>query len=978
MDEFETSRPTADKSGSSAARGEQPTRAESWTTHPSASIPKPGDRVGPYTLLELIGEGGFGTVWLAERREPMVQRVAMKIIKPGMDSRAVVARFEQERQTLALMDHPGVASVFDGGVTDRGLPYFVMEYVPGKPITEFCDRQRSTIIQRLRLLIAVCDAVHHAHIKGIIHRDLKPSNILVQIVDHRPLVKVIDFGIAKALVSDPDRTHATSDGAMIGTPAYMSPEQADGRLDIDVRADVYSLGILLYELLVGSVPFDPAELRRLGLVEMQRVIRESVPPRPSARLMPGDAPADAAADNRGLATKALARMLRRELEWIPLKAIRKERERRYESAAALAEDIRRYLRGRPMAAGPDSTAYLVRKFVGRHRVLVGAAAAVFVALGAGLTGTIAQAREAARQRDAAEAARVEEAAQRARADERAAQLRQVTEFQSQMLSRIDTAKVGTDLIDDVRRRFAETLARSNLAEAERSRLQDGLDAGLARVNATDVAATMIDRAVLRPAAAAIDERFANQPLVDAELRQSLADLYESIGLYDAALPLQQSALETRRRLLGDDHPDTLHSLNNAALLQQSRGMLAEAETLYREALDRRRRILGDDHRLTVTSISNLGLALQARGQFAEALTLQQQALHKRRRILGDEHPETLTSINNLAGLFQAQGRLADAEPLYREALEQRTRILGPEHTETLISISNMGFLLQAAGRLAEAEPFFRDALTKQRRVLGDDHPDTLRTLSNLGVLLQNRGQPELAEPYVREALDKLQRSLGPDHPNTLRVTNNLGALLQSQGKVEAAEPHFRKSLEARRRVLGDEHPETLAAMHNLGSILLQRGLLTEAESLLRPALDISTRVLGDSHPTSLVLAVGLGRCLERQSRHREAIDLLGQIEPPARAAFRDANARRLADLLVTLGRARLALLAKTDIQAFREIADSLLEAHEILTKARGSTHADTIDCGQAIVDLYTAWHAAEPDAGHDAKALQWKTKHLRE
>jgi serine/threonine protein kinase len=860
--------PTGDMPG----RGSGPSRdfqtADDAPRSAAASgIERPGDMIGPYRLLEVIGEGGFGVVYLAERREPMVQRVALKVIKPGMDSKAVVARFEQERQALAMMDHPNVARVLDGGVTASGRPYFAMEHVKGETITAFADRNRLTIRERLELFIPVCEAVQHAHMKGIIHRDIKPSNILASSggEGQAPVVKVIDFGVAKAISQTlTDKTIFTERGQIIGTPEYMSPEQAEmGVADIDTRTDIYSLGVVLYELLSGTLPFEAKTLRGAGYAEIQRIIREVDAPRPSKKLSTvDDKTGGDIARARQADRERIAGELRRELEWIPMKALRKDRARRYASAESLGADVRRYLEGKPLEAAPESRAYLARKFVRRNRVPVAAAVAVALTLVAGFGTALWQAREAAAQRDAAVLAGEKEAQQRARADERAVaaeiaekaekeradQLKKVSDFQSGMLAQIDTTTAGAELMRDVCERFAETLGKAGVPEAERTARLDVLRQELVRVNATDTAAAMIDRTILRPAIKTIDERFKDDPATDASLRQALSDLYQRIGRSDDAYPLQESALATRRRTLGEEHPDTLVSISNMGVLLRSQGRLAEAEPFYREALE------------------------------------------KRRRTLGEEHPQTLASINNMGFLLQSQGRLAEAEPFYREALEKSRRTLGEEHPDTLTLINNMGALLRAQGRLAEAEPFYREALEKSRRTLGEEHPDTLVSVSNMGSLLQSHGRLAEAEPFYREALEK------------------------------------------RRRTLGEEHPDTLVSVSNM-----------------------------------LRLRVA-------QSQAREALDLGAPYEPAVRKAFTGGNARRLADFLMSLGRARAGV--GDDSGRFTLAEANLLEAHAIYLEAkdRGPTHKDTLECAQALVDLYAAWDKAEPGKGYDAKAAEWRGK----
>jgi eukaryotic-like serine/threonine-protein kinase len=377
----------------------------------------PGTRIGHYRLVRSLGEGGMGIVYLAEQERPIKRQVALKIIKPGMDSKQVIARIESERQALALLDHPNIAHVYDAGTT-AGRPYFVMEYIQGVPITEHCDQQKLTIEQRLQLFLGVCEAIQHAHQKGIIHRDIKPSNILVHMEGDRAVPKVIDFGIAKAMSQAlTERTLVTEQGHFVGTPEYMSPEQAQASgQDTDTRSDIYSLGVVLYELLAGVLPFDPKALRQGGPDHARKVIREEEPRTPSRQLTALGKTAEGIAANRQTEVHALSRRLHKELEWIPLKAMRKDPARRYRSASELADDIRNYLNGRPLITGPETVAYRVQKFVRRNRVVVGAGAAVIAVLVLGIVGSTWQAMVATRARSAAEAAQKQADAERQRAE----------------------------------------------------------------------------------------------------------------------------------------------------------------------------------------------------------------------------------------------------------------------------------------------------------------------------------------------------------------------------------------------------------------------------------------------------------------------------------------------------------------------------------------------------------------------------------
>jgi serine/threonine protein kinase/tetratricopeptide (TPR) repeat protein len=832
----------------------------------------PGTRIGPYTIVRQIGEGGFGAVFLAEQRVPVRRTVALKILKLGMDTREVVARFEQERQALALMDHPNIARVIDAGATGTGRPYFVMDFVEGEPIGEYCDRNHLTVDARLELFGQVCRAVQHAHSKGIIHRDLKPSNILVGEQDGKPAARIIDFGIAKAVSAKlTDRTLRTDVRQIIGTLQYMSPEQAEGSLDVDTRADVYALGVVLYELLTGTTPFDPKTLRDAMYGEIQRILREVDPPKPSTRLVQSSDRIATIAARRRVEPRRLGAIVRGELDWIVMRALEKDRGRRYATADALADDVRRYLGGEAVVAAPPSTAYRVRKFLRRNRAAATAGIAVAVSLLTGLVAFAWQARIARHERDRAVAAESEIA-------KRAEELRQVSDFQASMLEKIDPTEAGIALVRNLRAKHAKALAESGVPEPERPARMQAFEEELARVNATDTALATIDGTILAPAVVAIDKQFKDQPLVDARLRHTLANLYVKLGKYDTALPLQEDALETRRKILGEEDPDTLLSVNDMGNLLEMKGDYAGAEPLYREAMEKRARVRGAEHPETIVSMMNLGGNLRFQGRFVDAEPMLRKALEMSKRVIGDDAKDTLTCQSVLGYLYVDEGKLAEAEPLWRETYEKGRRALGPDDPESLVWANNLGGLLGSMGKLAEAEGFYREAYEATRRVRGEEHPGTLTCASNLASNLARQGRFAEAEPLARKTLETRRRVLGETHPDTIMSLEGLGMMLKDEGKLAEAEPLLRATLEARRRSLGNEHPQTLASMSVLAGLFAAEGKAEESEALYRESLRAPKTVWGDDHPDRLIVMNNLGGILLQQNRLDEA-------EPMLRGAF---------------------------------------------------------------------------------------------
>ncbi len=873
----------------------------------------PGTVIGPYKLMEQIGEGGMGTVFVADQHHPVRRRVALKVIKPGMDTKQVLARFEAERQALALMDHPNIAKVFDAGATAEGRPYFVMELVKGLPITDYCDKARLSVRERLDLFVLVCRAVQHAHQKGIIHRDLKPTNVLVTLIDGAAVPKVIDFGVAKTTGGPlADGTIYTAFAQLVGTPLYMSPEQAGlSGVDVDTRSDVYALGVLLYELLTGTTPIDGEALRRAAYEEVRRIIREHDTPTPSTRLGGLGATLAAVSANRHSDARGLGQAVRGELDWIVMKALEKDRARRYESAGAFADDVMRHLADEPVEACPPSAAYRFAKLARRNRAALTTAALVGLAL---VAGAAASAWQAVRATRAGALATRREREARGAAAESAAVLRFVV---FDMLGASEAERgLGRDI------KLAELLAN---ADKE------------------------------------VDTAFLDQPLVEASVRGVLSTAYHSLGRYDVALRHAGRAHDLRLRLLGPEHPDTLNTASNLADLFRHLGESERSRNLGERTLEIQRRILGPEHPGTLSTMTTLASVLRERNRFDEARSLFEQILEIQRRTLGPEDPQTLKSMNNLALLLRDRNRFDEARQLLERTLEIQRRVLGPEHPDTLSTMLNLATAFARQSKFDEARALREKVLEIQRRVRGPEHPDTLSTMNTLANLLRDQGKFDEARELCEKVLEIERRIRGPEHPDTLGTMNSLAMVLKEQNELEEARALFEQILEIQRRVLNPEHRAVLGATVNLALVLQDQGKLDEARALHEQTLEILRRVLGPEHRHVLGSTVNLAIVLEKQGRYDEARKLL---EPTVAVMNKVLNP---GDPFTLVAQYNLAVvlhrLGKLD--EARRLLEPTVEARR---RSLGPTHPDALEMIDSLAELILS----TPDASADdiARALE--------
>ncbi len=803
--------------------------------------------IGPYRLLRKLGEGGMSRVYLAVREDGFQRLVALKVIRRGLKSDDLLHRFRTERQILAGLDHPNIAKLLDGGSTEDGLPYFVMEYIDGIPVDEYCDRNRLTVFQRLQLFLDICAAIQYAHQNLVVHRDIKTSNILVTADGS---AKLLDFGIAKLLKPEqfPVPVELTATMLRPMTPFYASPEQVQGRA-ITTASDVYSLGVLLYKLLTGHLPY---QVDSRTAKEVERAVVEVPPERPSTAVnrvetVPSHGNGDgettitpeAVSRARSVQPHQLKRILTGDLDTILLAALRKEPQRRYGTVEQFAEDVRRSIDGLPVRAHKDSLRYRARKFVQRNRVPIGVATTIGALLFGFAVTMAVQASRIALERDAAQHER-------------------------------DRAEQVVTFLQEIFR-----VSDPNVQGGETITAREILDSGAQRVT----------------------RELQDQPEVQATLMQAIGNVYRNLGLYELAEPLLREALKVRRQVLGGDHPAVAQSLNNLGVVLRQRGDYDGAEPLFNEALEMRRRYhVGVDHPDLAESLNNLALLHQERGRYPVAEKLMREAIVIQRAVEGGSGTELAALLANLGILLTEVGDWAGAEPPFREALKLRREALGEDHALVADSLNDLGVFLGIQGDLESAEGMLREALAMRRRSLSPDNPILAESINNLGRLLREKGDFPGAEELYREAISIREKQLGRDHRLVAIHIHNLGQVLQAQGKLAQAEVQLRDALAIRVRIFGEEHNQVGVSYMALGDLLVEQGRAVTAEPLLRKGIAALTSTLPPNHWRIAQAESALGSCLTALGRYREAEPLLLS-SYESLAARRGPDHRRTQDAL---------------------------------------------------------------------------------
>ena len=828
-----------------------------------------------YKLLEEIGEGGMGTVFVAEQSDPVKRKVAVKLIKPGMDSKSVLARFEAERQALAMMDHPNIAKVLDAGLTDERRPYFVMEYIKGLPLTKYCDDAKLSIDARLHLFMQICQAVQHAHQKGIIHRDLKPGNILIALYDGKPVPKIIDFGLAKALnQSLTDRTLHTGHEMVLGTPLYMSPEQAElNNLDIDTRSDIYSLGVILYELLTGVTPLEKQRFKEAAWAEVLRIIKEEEPTKPSTKLS-HSASLPSVAAQRQMEPKRLSTLMRGDLDWIVMKALEKDRTRRYETANGFAADVQRYLANEPVSAGPPGASYRLRKFAVRNKGKVLAAGLVMLALLVGITGTtfgLARAeqrrREADERRQEAEQARFEEAVQR-RAAEKAVAAEKVALKQTAL--RLKQIEKGNDIL------FA---------------IFEDLDIGN-EVKKSDEPVEAILAKRLVKAAQQLDGEAVGDRAEVAWLQMKLGSSLVSLGHGKEALPFLKKACETYTELLGRNHLETLAARNLLALGYMAVGQFDKALPIFEEIYAIAKATKNIQQEKTLQFMGNLAECYLEAGQPDKAGPLLEETLLQEKQVYGEQGKETLSAMHNLSRFYFSAGKIRESLSLGEETLRLTRETLGADHPHTLSVMSQVAICYQMTGELARSIALLEEVLRLTRNRMGNEHPQTLNAINNMAVAYQEAGRLTDTVKLLEQVLQVKYKKLGREHPETIRGSSNLAAAYWALGQLERSIPLFEEALRLQVKAVGRSHPNTLDTITNLGVNYYEAGRLPEAIALFEEGYRASK-----TYPVLRWICPNLYKAYTKVGNKEKAAALLREVTIEVQKQIRNHEPMQHPDLM---------------------------------------------------------------------------------
>ncbi|MEM1096218.1 MAG: serine/threonine-protein kinase [Bacteroidota bacterium] len=825
----------------------------------NAAFSREGTRVGPYVLRERLGAGGMGEVYRAERADGQFeQQVALKLIKLGMDSEQILRRFQSERQILARLQHPHIARLLDGGLLPDGRSYFAMAYIDGQPIDAYCASHDIGLRGRLALFETVCEAVRYAHVNLVVHRDLKPDNIFVT---PEGQVKLLDFGIAKVLAADAAEAAFTQPGQAALTPAYAAPEHLRGE-GVSTASDVYSLGVVLYELLTGVRPYEVPSASRL---EAARIVSETVPEKPSTRVarQPQVVEVASAAPTP---TVTWQRHLAGDLDIICLKALQNDPSRRYASVEAFADDIRRYLDGRPVLAQPDRFSYRASKFIRRHRWPVTSAAAtliIVIALVAFYTGQLAQERDRA-------------LVEQAKAEQVSAFLQDLFEVSGPGEARGATLTAQA-LLDSGAARIRTELAEQPEVQATMLAVIGNV---YRRMGSVQQAAPLLEEAVVQQRAGL----GAAHPDVIGSMSR-LAELYRDQGRYNASDSLHQVVLALRKRVFGAQHLEVAQSLNHLGSLRRNQGDYEAAESLFVQALDHRRRLADPESGMLVESLVDLANLYTDMGEYEQAEMQYREALTISRKTRGDDAPGTITIMSNLAGLLYEKGDLAAAEVIDREALAVRRRLYPDGSANLAVSLSGLALTLQDQGKYEEAEALYREALAMDRRYLGDEHPYVASDLGNLATLLYDMGDYERARPFYEESLALRRAIHPPNHPGLMTAENNYAFFMMETGEFETSEAMLLDLLPRMQDALGEGHPRVGQTLHNLGRVRYKMGDYALAEERHRASLASWTASLGADHPYVALSRGSLGAVLTAQQDYAAAEPLLVESYPALAESF---------------------------------------------------------------------------------------------